>query len=264
MTKILVIGAGAIGAFYGGKLSQAGAEVSVLCRSNYEQVKKSGIFIESCWGNFNFAPKEVLSDLSDYCQKPDFDFILIATKVLPEILNTKLVAKILSQSTSIVLLQNGIHIEKRWQEDFPNHHLISILAFVCVAKNSPTTIKHQDYGRLIVGDFPNDISPKTLSLIELFQKSGVPVEASKNIQAQRWKKLVWNAAFNPISVISGGFNTEQILENFETSNLAHQIMQEICVLAKLDGCELPEDIIEKTIELTKKMKPYKTSMLLYF
>lgn len=264
MAKILVIGAGAIGGFYGGKLSQAGAEVSVLCRSNYEQVKKLGFFIESCWGNFNFTPKEVLSDLSDYCQKADFDFILIATKVLPKTLNTKLVAKILNQNTSIVLLQNGIHIEKKWQQEFPNHHLISILAFVCVAKNSPTTIKHQDYGRLIVGDFPSGVSSKTLSLIELFQKSGVAVEPSKNIQTQRWKKLVWNAAFNPISVISGGFNTEQILENFKTSNLAHQIMQEICVLAKLDGCELQEDIVEKTIELTKKMKPYKTSMLLDF
>ena len=162
------------------------------------------------------------------------------------------------------MLQNGIHIEKKWQEKFPNHHLISILAFVCVAKNSPTTIKHQDYGRLIIGDFPSDISPKTLSLIELFQKSGVEVETSKNIQTQRWKKLVWNAAFNPISVVSGGFNTEQILKNSETSNLAHQIMQEICVLAKLDSCELQEDIIEKTVELTKKMKPYKTSMLLDF
>ncbi len=262
MTKILVIGTGAVGGLYAAKLAQAGAEVTVLCRSDYDLVKKSGIFIKSHWGNFHFTPKKVLHDLSQY--QDQADFILVATKVLPEISVIDLVSPVLSVNSSVVLLQNGIHIEKPIVKNFPQHHLISVIAFVCAAKNAPAIIYHQDYGRLIIGDFPNGVSAKTFELIELLKKSGVPVEASKNIQLERWKKLVWNSAFNPISVIAGGVDTKAILENFDLQKLAKNVMQEVCLLAKVDGFELPENIIEKTIDLTEKMRPYKTSMLLDF
>lgn len=262
MTKILVVGTGAIGGFYAGKLSQAGAEVSVLCRSDYDEVKKNGIFVESYLGNFHFSPKKVLRNLSEYNEKADF--ILVATKVLPEISLPNLLAPVLSKNTSIVLLQNGIHIEKSVSEAFPNHHLISVIAFIGVAKIGEGKIHHQEYGRLIIGDFPFGVSAKTLQLVELLKTAQVEVAASENIQLERWKKLVWNAAFNPISVIAGGLNTTEILADEKIEKLARNIMQEICLLAEADGFELPENIVEKTIDLTRQMKPYKTSMLLDF
>jgi 2-dehydropantoate 2-reductase len=260
--KFLVIGAGAIGGFYGAKLAQAGAEVSLVCRSDYEVVKKNGIAIKSVFGDFHFTPKNVLRDVCDY--KDEADFILVATKVLPEISVVDLIAPALKQKTSIVLLQNGIHIEEPIKNSFPNHHLISVLAFVCVSRNAAGMILHQDYGRLVVGDYPSGISQKTSELIELWKKSGVPCEAIENIQLERWRKLVWNAAFNPMSVLSGGANTKEILNNKAAQNLAQNVMKEICILAKADGCELPENVIEKNIEMTQKMQPYKTSMLLDF
>jgi 2-dehydropantoate 2-reductase len=262
MTKILVVGTGAIGGFYAGKLAQAGAEISVLCRSDYDAVKKSGITIESYWGDFHFSPKKVLRNLSEYNEKADF--ILVATKVLPEISLPNLLAPVLNKNTSIVLLQNGIHIEKPIADSFPNHHLISVIAFVGVAKIAAAKINHQEYGRLIIGDFPSGVSSKTLQLVELLRKSQVPVEISENIQIERWKKLVWNAPFNPISVIAGGLNTKEMLDNSEIEKLARNVMQEVCLLAEADGFKLPENISEKTIDLTHQMKPYKTSMLLDF
>lgn len=262
MKKILVIGAGAIGSFYGGKLAQAGAEVSTISRSDFDVVKKNGIEVKSCLGDFHFSPQKVLRDVRDYDEKPDF--ILVATKVLPEISVPDLIRPVLASHSSIILLQNGIHIENEIVKSFPNHHLISALAFVCVSKIAAGKIFHQDYGRLIVGDFPRGISAKTLELVEMWKKSGVPIEASENIQTERWKKLVWNAAFNPISVLFGGLDTKKILENEEAKNLVENVMREVCILAEIDGCKLPENIVEKNIEMTQKMTPYKTSMLLDF
>jgi 2-dehydropantoate 2-reductase len=260
--KVLIVGTGAIGSLYGAKLAQAGAEVSVVCRSDFDVVKKQGIAIKSHWGDFHFTPKKVLRDVRDYDEKADF--ILVATKVLPEISVVDLISPALASQTSIILLQNGIHIEKPIATAFPNQHLISIIAFVCVGKTQAGIVKHQDLGRLIIGDFPSGISDKTAQLISLWQKVGAPCEGSKNILLERWKKLVWNAPFNPISVAFGGINTAQILENSETKKLVENVMQEICILAEADGCKLPVDIIEKNIAMTQKMKPYKTSMLLDF
>ena len=84
------------------------------------------------------------------------------------------------------------------------------------------------------------------------------------ILLERWKKLVWNGAFNPLSVVLRGKNTAEILNSDLALNLVKNIMNEICNLAKIDNCELPADVIEKNIVATKKMKPYKTSMLLDF
>lgn len=262
MKKILVIGAGAIGSLYGGKLAQAGFEVSIFCRSGADEIKKNGIFVESVWGNFLFKPHEIFSDPKKIT--PKFDFVLVATKVLPEVKVADLIVPALSPSTSIILLQNGIHIESELQKKFPKHHLISALAFVCVSRISPQKILHQDYGRLVIGDFCNENSEKTQELAAAWRQSGVDCALSSNIRLERWKKLIWNAAFNPMSVLCGGVTTQKILQNDATKELAQNVMKEVVMLAKADGCELESDVVQKNIEATQKMTPYKTSMLLDF
>ena len=262
MKKILIIGAGAIGGFYGAKLSQSGAEVSLLCRSDYDQVKKQGMEIKSHLGNFNFKPHQVIKDSSEYKDVPDY--VLVTTKVLPEINFKKLLDPVIKKNTAIVLIQNGIHIEREFIELFPNQELISILAFVCVSKTDKGKIFHQDYGKLIIGNFPKLYSKKAEYLADLWKKSGIEVELSQDILKDRWKKLIWNAAFNPISVLSRGCNTNEILKNYATKNLVINVMNEVLLLSKLDGVLIEEDVIEKNISMTEKMKPYKTSMLLDF
>jgi 2-dehydropantoate 2-reductase len=260
--KVLIIGTGAIGGLYGAKLSQAGAQVTVLCRLDYEMVKKNGIAIKSLWGNFHFTPHQVLKNLRDY--KEEADFILVATKVLPEILLPDLIAPVLTLKSSIVLIQNGIHIEQPVKKSFPDHHLISVISFACVKRIESAVVEHTDHGRLVIGDFPAGICHKTSVLIKLWQKSGVPCEATANIQLERWNKLIWNASFNPISVLSGGCDTGEILSNPAAQNLVKNVMQEVYILAEADGFKMAPDVIAKNIAATKKMKSYKTSMLLDF
>lgn len=262
MTKVLVIGTGAIGGFYSGKLSQAGAEVSVICRSDYEVVNEKGFEIKSSFGDFDFSPNQVLKSVEEY--QDEADYILVSTKVLPNIPLVEIIKPAVSKNTSIVLLQNGIHIEHEVAKAFPNNHLISGLAFVFVAKIAPGKIHHQNYGKVILGDFPKGITSKTEKLVKLWQDSGVPCDISQNIGYERWKKLVWNAAFNPTSVLSGGIDTQKILQNSAAKKLVINVMKEVCLLAKADGYNLEEDVIDKNIEATLNMKPYKTSMLLDF
>jgi 2-dehydropantoate 2-reductase len=262
MKKILIIGAGAIGGFYGAKLSQSGAEVTLLCRSDYDQVKKNGMEIKSYLGDFNFKPHQIIRNSNEYKDVPDY--VLVTTKVLPEINLKELLSPVIKKDTAIVLIQNGIHIEQAFVDLFPNQELISILAFVCVSKIDKGKIFHQDYGKLIIGNFPRLYSKKAEHLAYLWKKSGIDVELSQDILKDRWKKLIWNAAFNPISVLSGGYNTSEILKNYATKNLAINVMNEVLLLSKLDGVLIEEDVIEKNISMTEKMKPYKTSMLLDF
>ena len=83
LPRILVVGSGAVGGFYGGKLAQAGVHVAALCRSDYEIVRAKGIQVTSTYGNFHFTPEKVIRDVAEYGSPPDY--ILVGLKVLPEI-----------------------------------------------------------------------------------------------------------------------------------------------------------------------------------
>lgn len=263
MTKILAIGVGAIGSLYAGKLAQAGAEVSVVCRSDYEQVKRDGITVKSYWGDFNFKPQQVLRDVAEF--SGEADFILIATKALPEISLPDLIRPVLTPRTSIAIIQNGIFIENDLAKAFPNHHLLSIIAFVGIRKEKPALVEHDAEGRLTIGEFQNPHPQKTQELIELWQKAGVPCVLSNDIQLDRWKKLLWNASFNPISVAAGGLDTKQILDDPQLKDLVKNVMREVALLAKSQGYEISEEIMDQTIATTYARKvPAITSMLLDF
>lgn len=258
--KILAVGTGAVGSLYAGKLAQAGAVVSVLCRSDYDVVKQCGIAIKSRWGDFHFQPATVIRAAAEY--QDAADYVLVALKVLPEVDVRAIIAPAVRPGTRIVLLQNGIDIEPPVQRAFPDNEIISGLAFVYVSRNGFGDIDHQDYGRVVLGTYPSGGSPAVQRLVDLFTAVNVPCESTEDIVKTRWEKLVWNVAFNPLSVLGGGADTARIMGNPVTERLVREIMLEVCRVARVDGVHISLDRIDKYMKDTKAMKPYRTSMLL--
>jgi 2-dehydropantoate 2-reductase len=258
--KVLLFGTGAVGSFYAGKLSQAGASVSVVSRSDYDVVKKHGIRINSTLGDFHFIPEKVLKSGAEYNDSPDY--VIVATKVLPEINVYDIIKDAVTPESTIVLLQNGIEIEKPVAEKFLHNEIISALAFICVSRPDYGNVYHQDYGRIIIGRYPGGGSDKVSLLAGMFAKSGLPIERTDDVITARWKKLLWNAPFNPLSVICGGADTKEMLGNPYIKNLCREVMNEVLQISIADGHPLDESMISKNIEDTEKMTPYKTSMLL--
>jgi 2-dehydropantoate 2-reductase len=260
--RILVVGTGAIGGFYGGKLAQAGASVATLCRSDYEVVKSKGITVASTLGDFHFTPEKVIRDLGEYGPPPDY--ILVGLKVLPEIDTAKIITEVVGPETAIVLLQNGVEIEEPVVRAFPDNEIISGLAFICATRTSLGHIDHTDFGRLVIGLFPAGKSAKVEELATLFHDSGLLCEVSEDVVTARWRKLVWNAPFNPISVLGGGADTRTMVENRESLELARQVMEEVCSIAEAAGHPLPSEVVQENIDGTRRMSPYKSSMLVDF
>jgi len=259
--KILIVGAGAIGGFYGGLLARAGADVAVVCRSDYDVVKRQGYRIESnelgCW---QFQPSQILRRAGEY--QGHADYVILCSKVTTDADRVELIRDAVSENTAIVFIQNGVEIEPELRLAFPENELISGLAFVCCNRLVPGVIKHLAYGKLMLGNFPSGVLPKTLHLRDLFLQAGIECVGNEDIVAGRWQKCVWNAAFNPLSVLSGGLATQAILQSQEA--FIRSIMQEVCRIAKACGHPLPDDVIETNISNTYAMPPYKTSMLLDF
>ncbi|MBW1974404.1 MAG: 2-dehydropantoate 2-reductase [Deltaproteobacteria bacterium] len=260
--RIFVVGSGAIGGLYGGKLAAIGLDVSFLCRSDYEVVKSEGLFIKSVWGDFRATPARVVKNAEELNFYPDY--ILVCLKVLPQIDVPSIIRPAVGDNTAICLIQNGIDIEPPVQKAFPSNEIISGLAFVCCHRTAPGQIEHLDYGRLVLGNYPKGTSKTTEKLADIFRHAGIPCTTTDDVVGARWQKLVWNAPFNPISVLAGGVTTDEMLSDTGMKSLIRAIMDEVCRLAEKDGHPLPSSVIDENISFTETMTPYKTSMLLDF
>lgn len=259
---ILVIGTGAIGGYYGAKLAQAGARVSVVARSDFDWIQAEGIRVQSDEGETRLVPEKVLRTAREFGEIPDI--VVVATKVTPGADTPGLVHGAVGPQTSILLIQNGIGIEEPVLRAFPDTEILSGLAFIAANRIGPGRILHLDYGRLTLGRYPSGPSPRAEVIRSLLESVGVPCLVTEDVVTARWQKLVWNAPFNPMSVLAGGVDTQTILGSEESTRLARAVMEEVCRLAAAADHPLPPDVIEQNIQGTRVMKPYKTSMLLDF
>lgn len=261
--KILVAGAGAVGSFYGAKLGQAGAEVGLLCRSDYDHVLDHGVEIKSIWGDFHFQPGLVVKKASEYRRRlGQADIVLVALKSLPCIDVPAIIRDAVGPGTVVFLLQNGIEVEAPVALAFPDNDLLGGIAFVCLNRVSPGRIEHIDYGRVVIGKFPGGVCESVEMVAGMLDKAGVPTRTTGDIVMERWLKLVWNAPFNPLSVLCGGATTKEILDSPGCALVARKVMEEVVAIASAEGISLPADAVAGNMNDTAKMKPYKTSMCL--
>ncbi|MCF6250712.1 MAG: 2-dehydropantoate 2-reductase [Methylococcaceae bacterium] len=259
--KILIVGAGAIGSFYGALLAKAGADVSVVCRSDFNTVKKQGYFINSnTLGNWTFTPTQIIKTAAEY--RHQADYIILCTKITEQTDRVRMIQDAVNPSTCIVFIQNGVEIEQELLDAFPNNEIISGLAFICCNRLKPGVIHHLAYGKLTLGSLNKfeHSSNKTQHLSNLINLAGIESIITEQIISSRWLKCLWNASFNPLSVLSDGLSTQDILSTQEA--LVRTIMQEVSTIAQACGHPLPEDSIVINIKNTYAMPPYKTSMLL--
>lgn len=258
--EVLVVGAGAIGALYGGFLSRGGAKVSVLCRSEYDAVQQRGFDIRSPLGDFVFRPQRVLRSAAEVGAPPAY--LILAVKTVRGLDRAALIRDALGPATVIVLIGNGIGIEAEIAAAFPDNELISVLAFVAASRSGEATIHHHALGSLAMGNFPHGVSPATRRLADHFIRGGVQCETKDDVMASRWLKNLWNIAFNPISVLGGVLDTRAILAPQEGIDFVRRVMQEAARVAAADGYPIEDKVIEEAITSTRAQAPYKTSMAL--
>ena len=260
--RVLILGAGAIGGFYGQALANGGADVSVVCRSEFDQVKSAGYQILSkTRGDSIFKPSQVLKSAGDY-QGGAPDYLIVTLKITKGVDRVALMQPVVGPSTVIVLIENGVEIEQEIQAAFPNNEIISCLAFIQVSRLSPGVIRHFAYGDLTIGNFPSGITAACKKFSEMLETGEVKAPATESVVNARWQKCVWNASFNPVSVLGGPVDTITLLNSPGGEQLIRDLMVEVSKIALSTGNKMPDELIDRYIAATKSAPPYKTSMAL--
>lgn len=259
--KILLIGPGALGLFYTSRLADK-AEIAVAARSDYETASARGGYqiLSKQLGDFFFRPRILKAGV-----KPDFepDYLFVCLKVTDGLDQPALCAHAVGRNTTIVIIQNGLGNEEPFREAFPENEIISTAAYLGASRPEPGTVLHADGGKLFFGEYPasNPQTAKLQWLADAFNAAKIPTKIVANVQEERWRKLLWNASFNPVSVLGGDADSAVMLSTDNAENLIRRIMLELCAIAESEGIHLTEQAVTDMIEYTRAFAAYKPSML---
>ena len=252
-----VIGMGAIGGYYGGRLANAGLEVNFLSHSDYAYVVEHGLRVDSCDGDFYLPHINAYHTSADM---PKTDVIVVGLKSVNNHLLPELISPIIKEDTVVVLIQNGIGLEADLQAMFPKLHIVAGLAFICSSKTKPGHVNHQCYGTINLGNYscPQE---RFAQLLGDFRQAGIQA-AEVPYEEARWKKAVWNMPFNGMTVALDT-STDKLLANPATRQLIYDQMMEVIGAANALGVDtITSDFADQMMQMTDEMVPYSPSMKL--
>jgi len=257
--RIAVVGTGAIGSFYGGKLAVGGRDVHFLVRGGFDQIKRSGIRIRGKKEKFHVANAQVYQTLTEI---GPCDLVLIALKATNNDTMLEVIPPLLHRDTILLTLQNGLGNEEFLAQHFGAERVMGGLCFICLNRISPGLIEHLGYGHLNLGELAGVAKERTHNLAREFSQCGAECRVVDNLMEERWRKLVWNIPFNGLTIAAGGITTADILRDVSLRSVAVALMNEVVVGAKSCGYNLPIDVVLEQIKRTETIGAYKPSTLL--
>lgn len=260
--RIVIVGCGAVGLFYGAKLALSGQDVHFLMRQDFDQVSKYGIKIESASGEAEYL--ENPSIYRDALEIGPCDLIIVAIKSTDNKALESLIPKLIKKETAIMTLQNGLGNEEFIAKKFGSYRVLGGLCFVCLNRVSKGVVRHIAQGTISCGEFMGLPLPRTHDVALMFKSAGIPFIVAESLIEQRWKKLVWNIPFNGISISEGGVDTSVILKDKSLLFLVEALMREVIQVANKLRYNLSNSLIDHNIKETKSMGPYRPSSMIDF
>lgn len=253
--KVAILGAGALGCFYGAKLEQDGHDVTFIARSAYDTIRRDGLKVQSVDGDIHIRGAKV-------CRTPEecgpVDLVVLCWKTF---LNGNLAAALpplLGPGTEVLSLQNGMGNAEAVSAFVAPEKVFVGLCFVCCMMDTPGVITHLEGGDIQFAPFAGGDAPaaRAEELAAMFRSAGIRTAAFRELERIQWCKLTWNIPFNGLCLAHGGISVQQLFAMPGQVERARGIMEEVYAAAELRGFAPPKDIVDTQMERTAKMGPF--------
>lgn len=254
--KILVMGAGAVGAYFGARLRASGEDVVLCARGeSLRAIREHGLDITSIRGDLRIevTATETPRDFAPY------DLILFCVKAYDTDAAANAISRCLKPGGAILTLQNGVENEAKLAAIFGRDAVMGGNARVGVEMVAPGKIVHLSTGHIDFGELDGRETDRARSIAGVFQRAGILGQLSTDIMSARWDKLVWNGAFNTVTTLTQR-RVGELLDDPESMQLLRALMQEIVTVARAEGAKILDDRIDAYIAHSQKnLRALKTS-----
>lgn len=257
--KIVIYGAGGVGAFFGGLLARGGQDVHFVARgAQLDALRMQGLRIDSLLlGQVQLGPLQAHARASGIGRA---GLVLVCVKAhqTEGILDD--LASVIGDDTVIVTMQNGVESDEVVAARFGRARVVPAVVYVGATLDAPGMVTHVAAGTIVIGARPGVDASRLPAVRDALAQSGQPVRISDDIQRERWAKLVWNASFNTVSAVAMR-EPRDLLASPEARALVVGIMREVVAVAQAHGIALRESDIDQQIGWTERATAVRTSMM---
>jgi 2-dehydropantoate 2-reductase len=227
--RVAVVGAGAVGGYFGGMLARAGAPVVMIGRAAFvNAVQKNGLLLDTL--QFKETVRVETSTALDAARGADV--VLFCVKTTDTEATARALAPLLPSTAMVVSLQNGVDNAEKIRAAGVN--ALSAVVYVAASVPEPGSVKHVGRGDLVIG--PREVRSENFAA--LFERAGVACRISDNIDGELWTKLIWNCALNAISAL-GRAKYGQIAASEDAHKIVETVVNEVLAVARAAGIRLP-------------------------
>jgi 2-dehydropantoate 2-reductase len=256
--RVLVVGAGGVGGYFGARLARAGTAVTFLARgAHLEAMRRVGLRIRSAVDGEWVVEVEAVADVAG---RPAADVVLFCVKSFDTETAAAAIRPVVGPDTAVVSLQNGVDNEAILERALGPGHAVGGVAYVFATIESPGVIAHRLAGRVVVGELDGRPSPRLERLREAFARAGVPADVVADIRRALWEKYLMISAQagttalarTPIGVIRA---VPQTWRMYRT------IVEELAAVARAAGVPLGDGAVDAIVKTAEGLAPEALSSL---
>jgi len=259
--RIGVIGAGALGLYYGAMLQRSGQDVHFLLRRDFEAISRAGLQVSSVQGDF-YLPQ--VQSYRTAAEIGPVDLVLVGLKTFSNAHLIALVRPLVGPHTHILTLQNGLGNEELLAAAFGAQAVIGGVAFLCSNRGEPGRVHHLGEGRIRLAAYAEESSSAVRPIQQALIEAAIPCEISQDLVRIRWEKLVWNIPFNGLCALTGKTVTD-VLQHEPTRELVASMMHEVICAANRQPLREPIEapaFVARLLEISAPMTGYRPSMMI--
>jgi 2-dehydropantoate 2-reductase len=230
--KVAVMGAGAVGCYYGGMLARAGHEVTLIGREQHMQaVRRDGLLLDTQ----SFREHVPLQASTEASAVHGAQLVLFCVKSTDTESAADQIAPHLAPDAVLLSLQNGVDNADRLQARV-TQRVVATVVYVATEMAGPGHVKHHGRGELVIGP-----SPRSDELVAQFAGAGVPVQVSDNVVGALWAKLILNCAYNAMSAITQ-LPYGRLVRGEGVEGVMRDVVAECLAVAQAAGVTVPGDV----------------------
>ena len=231
--QVAVLGAGAVGCFYGGMLARAGHTVTLIGRPQHVQVfEAQGLRMQT----LAFDETVTVAASTDASAVAGADLVLFAVKSPDTEAAGEQMREHLKPGALVLCLQNGVDNAERLRGVLPGVDVAAAVVYVATEMAGPGHLRHHGRGELVI-----EPSPASERVAQALIAAGVPTEISDNVRGALWAKLILNCAYNALSAV-GRIVYGELVQRPGVTGVMRDVVAECRAVAAADGVTLPGDV----------------------
>ena len=242
--RVTVMGAGAVGCYFGGMLARAGHRVTLVARPQHvEAIRRDGLRMETK----TFDEQVRLDAVTEPSAAAAPDLVLFCVKSMDTEAAGRQLQPTLRPDTLVLCLQNGVDNAERLRTVLPEHPVAAAVVYVATEMAGPGHLKHHGRGELVI-----EPAAGSERAAQALAAAGVPTQVSDNVRGALWLKLIINCAYNAVSAIAQKPYGENV-RGVGIPDVMRDVVDECLAVARADGVQVPGDAHEVTRKLVESM-----------